>query len=76
MLVGRDAACDLVLADPRASRRHAEVVREGAAWRVRDLGSSNGTFLNGAAVTEAELGLGDVLTIGDSELVVEPGGGA
>jgi hypothetical protein len=76
MLVGRDAACDLVLADPRASRRHVEIVREGAAWRVRDLGSSNGTFLNGAAVTEAELGLGDVLTIGDSELVIEPGGGA
>jgi hypothetical protein len=73
-IVGRDAACDLVLADPRASRRHAEIVRDGAAWRVRDLGSSNGTLLNGAPVVDSELGLGDVLTIGDSELVVEPGG--
>ncbi len=75
-IVGRDSACDLVLADPRASRRHAEIVRDGDAWRVRDLGSSNGTLLNAEPIVESELGLGDVLRIGDSELVVEPGGGA
>ena len=75
-IVGRDAACDLVLADPRASRRHAEIVRDGPAWRVRDLGSSNGTLLNAEPIVESELGLGDVLTVGDTELVVEPGGGA
>jgi hypothetical protein len=74
--VGRDSTCDLVLADPRASRRHAEIVRDGNAWRVRDLGSSNGTLLNAEPIVESELGLGDVLTVGDSELVVEPGGGA
>jgi hypothetical protein len=74
VLVGRDPACDVVLADPRASRRHAEIARDGDTWRVRDLGSSNGTLLNGAPIVESELGLGDVLTIGDSELIVEPGG--
>ncbi len=76
VIVGRDSACDFVLADPRASRRHAELVRDGTVWRVRDLGSSNGTLLNAEPVVEAELGLGDVLRVGDSELVVEPGGGA
>jgi hypothetical protein len=76
VIVGRDPACDLVLADPRASRRHAEIVRDGDVWRVRDLGSSNGTLLNAAPVVEAELGLGDVLRVGDSELVIEAGGAA
>ncbi len=76
VIVGRDSTCDVVLADPRASRRHAEIVRDGDVWRVRDLGSSNGTLLNAEPIVEYELGLGDVLTVGDSELAVEPGGGA
>ncbi len=76
VIVGRESTCDVVLADPRASRRHAELVRDGNVWRVRDLGSSNGTLLNAEPIVDAELGLGDVLRVGDSELVVEPGGGA
>ncbi len=70
--VGRDAACDLALVDSRVSRHHLEIVAESGALRVRDTGSTNGTILNGAAVAAAELGLGDVLRVGDSELVVEP----
>jgi hypothetical protein len=72
--IGRDPACDLVLLDSRVSRRHLEIVPDGAVLRLRDTGSSNGTTLNGNAVTVADLGLGDVLRIGDSELVVEPEG--
>jgi hypothetical protein len=75
IVVGRDPSCGLVLADPRASRRHLEISGDGATIRFRDLGSSNGTRLNGAPVTEGELALGDVLGIGDSELAVEPGDG-
>jgi hypothetical protein len=73
VVVGRDPSCDLVLTDPRASRRHLEVARDGVRLRFRDLGSSNGTRLNGALVPDGELGLGDVLSVGDSELAVEPG---
>jgi len=73
IVVGRDPACDLVLVDPRVSRRHLEIVSDGAAFRFRDLDSSNGTLVNGAAATRGELGLGDVFLLGDSELTVEPG---
>ena len=73
--VGRDPASDLVLADPRASRKHVEIAREGATYRIRDLGSSNGTRLNGRRITDGELGLGDVVVIGETEIVVEPDDG-
>jgi hypothetical protein len=72
-VIGRDPACDFVVLDPRVSRRHVVVEPDGAAFILRDLGSSNGTRLNGAPVERAELGLGDVITIGDSELCVEAG---
>jgi pSer/pThr/pTyr-binding forkhead associated (FHA) protein len=71
--VGRDAACDFVLLDARVSRRHLEIEPEGAVLHFRDLDSSNGTSLNGKTVRGGELGLGDVVGIGDSELVVESG---
>ncbi|GAC1305074.1 MAG: DUF3662 and FHA domain-containing protein [Vulcanimicrobiaceae bacterium] len=69
--IGRDPACDLVLVDPRVSRRHCtiEPVERGLAFR--DLGSSNGITLNGVRRTTGALALGDVLGIGDCELVVE-----
>lgn len=69
--LGRDPACDLPLVDPRVSRRHCaiDVTREGLAFR--DLGSSNGTALNGVRRGTGALALGDVLVVGDCELVVE-----
>jgi hypothetical protein len=73
VLVGRDPSCDFVLTDPRASRRHLEIARDGVRLRFRDLGSSNGTRLNGALVTDGEIGLGDVFRVGDTELAIEPG---
>jgi len=69
--VGRDPGCDLVLVDPRVSRRHLEIVEERGDVRFRDLESSNGTKLNGSARASGRLGLGDTLAVGDSELVVE-----
>jgi len=72
LVIGRDPACTLALVDPRVSRRHLEIVRTGKLLRFRDLGSSNGTLLNGLPAASGELGLGDVLQIGDSVLVVEP----
>ena len=72
MIVGRDAGCDFVVVDPRVSRRHLEIEPDGTKLRFRDLGSSNGTILNGVRSDAGELGLGDVIVIGDSELALEP----
>jgi len=71
IVVGRDPACDLVVADPRVSRRHLEVTGERGAYRFADLGSSNGTQLNGAPAAAGALAMGDVLGVGDSEVVVD-----
>jgi transcriptional regulator with GAF, ATPase, and Fis domain len=66
--IGRDTACTISIIDARASRRHAELAFEGDRWIVRDLGSRNGTFVDGervgerAAVTdEAVLSVGNTI---------------
>ena len=64
MLVGRDPGCAVVLADPTVSRRHAQLEVEADACRIRDLGSSNGTYANGRAVTSTRLHEGDTVTFG------------
>jgi hypothetical protein len=64
ILLGRSRECDIQLDDPNTSRRHAEVRREGDAWVVADLGSTNGIKVNGSRVAEAELHPGDEVTLG------------
>lgn len=67
--VGRSRSCELVLRSPDASRRHAEIAPEGDGWRVRDLDSTNGTYVNGARIETARLASGDRLKVGRVELV-------
>lgn len=69
VVIGRSRECDLRVADGNASRRHAEVVQEGDAYVVVDLGSTNGTELNGRRITREELTDGDRITIGATDLV-------
>ncbi|HXF95949.1 MAG TPA: adenylate/guanylate cyclase domain-containing protein [Gemmatimonadales bacterium] len=64
LVVGRAVTSDVPIYDPTISRRHAEIALTPHGVRVKDLGSSNGTFLNGARVTEAEAGPNDVITFG------------
>lgn len=71
LLVGRGAAADLVIPDPAVSRTHAEIQVTADGLRVRDLGSGNGTMVNGVSVTEALLGPGDTLTFGRPSFLVE-----
>jgi hypothetical protein len=58
----------LTLEDARLSRLHCELLEREGRWVVRDLGSSNGTFLNAARIDEAEVKAGDVLQVGGSVL--------
>ncbi|HKI95428.1 MAG TPA: adenylate/guanylate cyclase domain-containing protein [Gemmatimonadales bacterium] len=64
LVVGRAATSDVPVYDPTISRRHAEVTLTEDGLTVRDLGSSNGTFLNGSRITESRAGDGDVIAFG------------
>ncbi len=64
LTVGRDPGCALVIEDPRVSKRHAEVRWTGASWAIEDLGSKNGTAVNGRAPDGITLGDGDTISFG------------
>ena len=67
--VGRHRSADILLDDVTVSRRHVEVDRTGDRYVVRDIGSLNGTYLNGDRIESAELHDGDELQIGRFKLV-------
>ena len=63
--LGRAPDCDCLLTEPSVSRRHAELRSDGERWLLRDLGSRNGTRVNGVRVTaETEVRQGDVVAVG------------
>lgn len=64
--IGRLPECDISLTDPNVSRRHAEVRRRGNDFVVVDLGSTNGTRVNGTGVRERRLADGDDITLGST----------
>ena len=71
ILIGRATSCDLVLADRYLSRQHARIVRCGDGWAIEDLGSRNGTLLNGRPVdAQTELAPRDVVQLSASLLTV------
>jgi hypothetical protein len=65
---GRHPESDIFLDDITVSRRHAEIVRDGDDYRVRDAGSLNGTYVNRERIEEAPLTHGDVLQVGKYKL--------
>jgi adenylate cyclase len=69
-LVGRAAGCDLPIHDVTVSRRHAELEVVGAGIRVRDLGSTNGTFLNGGRILDAVATPGARIAFGKVDFVL------
>ena len=72
VVIGRHSESDLVIADSRLSRRHAKIARSGGAFVIEDLGSSNGTDVNGSPVFDAaEIHAGDVISFGGLEAAVE-----
>lgn len=63
-VLGRGADCDIRLEEAAISRRHAEIVWQYVLYQVRDLGSANGTFVNGHQILSAPLNEGDLLELG------------
>ncbi|HYY04280.1 MAG TPA: DUF3662 and FHA domain-containing protein [Gaiellaceae bacterium] len=71
VVIGRSRDCDIQLADANVSRRHAELRQEGASYWIVDLGSTNGTEVNGKRVKRAKLRDGDRITLGSTEITFD-----
>jgi hypothetical protein len=69
LTLGRGSDCDYVVASVAVSARHARLRRDPDGWTLRDLGSRNGTRVNGWLITEQPLTDGDEVTLGDEHFV-------
>ncbi|MHB1537345.1 MAG: FHA domain-containing protein [Solirubrobacteraceae bacterium] len=71
LVLGRHPRCDFQLASPSASRRHAALRFRDGSWTLQDLGSRNGTRVNGELVQRCELRPGDVLELGGQRIELD-----
>ena len=71
--MGRGSDCSLPVPDDQASRFHCQIEREGAVYFLKDLGSTNGTFLNGVRVVSSRLHAGDQIQVGSSQILFSVG---
>jgi hypothetical protein len=71
LLVGRDRVCDVVLAEPSVSRRHALLTFRDGVWVLQDLASTNGTSVNGVRVGRTALRGGDLLELGNQAIQID-----
>lgn len=67
LTIGRSEAADVQIDSAKVSREHARVICQGPQFVIRDLGSTNGTFVNGQQIEQAELTDGDVILVADTE---------
>jgi hypothetical protein len=75
MVVGRLGSCEICLQDKNTSRQHAAFIKDGSGWTVEDLGSTNGTLVDGRKIDRLRLRDGDVIVVGITELIYhEPRG--
>ncbi len=73
VVVGREISCDIQVNDPSVSRHHAEVMRTERGWAIRDTGSTNGTSVNDAPVSQSRIYNGDRIRLGNTQLVFQEG---
>jgi hypothetical protein len=73
VVVGRSRLCACVVGDPSVSRRHAVIRHEHGSWWLRDLGSMNGTYVNGARIVDdVEVHPGDEIGFGSAQYRLAP----
>jgi pSer/pThr/pTyr-binding forkhead associated (FHA) protein len=71
--IGRDASCDLAIADMTVSRQHAQLERSADGWLLSDLESTNGTRVNGWRVRgQVPVKAGDLVSFGSLEVILAP----
>jgi pSer/pThr/pTyr-binding forkhead associated (FHA) protein len=75
ILIGRGSDLDMVLVEDMVSRRHARITSYGGELIIEDMGSTNGTFVNGEKVQRSELSVGDRILVGTSIIKLIDGGG-
>ena len=76
LTLGRDPGSDIVINDPQVSRQHARITCQGELILIEDLGSTNGTFVNGMRLTGPHtLANGDVISLGDAATLTYYGAG-
>jgi pSer/pThr/pTyr-binding forkhead associated (FHA) protein len=66
--IGRSSGNDIVIASHMLSRSHTRILFVGDHWMLQDLGTTNGTYVNGAQVTSCRILDGDLIRLGDAEL--------
>ncbi len=71
--IGRGLDNDIILEDTRVSRKHAQLRYRQRRFWLTDLGSTNGTFVNGERISERALRDGDVVSLGGLELIFREG---
>jgi pSer/pThr/pTyr-binding forkhead associated (FHA) protein len=69
LIIGREPDCDLIIADPAVSKRHAQLLVVDGQYMIRDQNSHNGTFVDGERITHRALKNGDVITIGAKKIL-------
>ncbi|MCW3014889.1 MAG: signal peptide protein [Solirubrobacterales bacterium] len=68
IVLGRHPSCDIVLEHCSVSRRHLQITFDGRRWEANDLGSTNGTSLNGRRLIRTQTAPGDVLQLGECKV--------
>ena len=69
-VIGRSSSADITITDTGISRQHLEIIREGSRWYARDLGSTNGSYVDGQELRDAEIEIfdGALITLGNARL--------
>ncbi len=73
LIIGRAVDCDISIPDPLVSRKHARLVLNPGGGRIIDLGSDNGTFVNGQRVVDSPIVEGDLVELGKAQFVLSGG---
>jgi len=69
-VIGRRPECDIRIPKAEISRQHCQIFLEGGTLKVKDLGSSNGTFVNSEKILEAVINAGDQISVGHTTFAV------